>query len=416
MASIKLYHDTRAATKDGRCQIKISISHKGASALLGTGVFVRPEHWCAGNAETEPYIKKTCVGHKALNSIVTERFDRVNSEILVLIKQNEIYTFKNATQLKQYLLAKIEGQGGISFSDYFLKFISQKTNPNTKELYLITFDKVMTLSDGKPVQFEDISASWLLAFEQHIRYLAVNTRGIHLRNIRAVINSAINNEVTEIKYPFRHFKIKKQETKKRSLTIEQIKTIRDYPCEPHMRQYVDIFMLIFYLRGINIVDLCRLTDKNIHNGHIEYYRAKTNRLYFVKIEPEAQKIIDKHRGEKYLLNILDRYKNYQCYRSRLNRNLKQLGPVKILPRKNGRAGKKEFYPIFPELSTYWARHSWATIASKLGIPKDTIAAGLGHGQKTTTDIYIDFDMSKVDEANRMVLDSLRNMDDLKDNA
>ena len=58
----------------------------------------------------------------------------------------------------------------------------------------------------------------------------------------------------------------------------------------------------------------------------------------------------------------------------------------------------------PELTSYYARHSWATIASKLGIQRDTIAKALGHGEKRVTDIYIDFDMSKVDEANRKVLD------------
>ena len=57
-----------------------------------------------------------------------------------------------------------------------------------------------------------------------------------------------------------------------------------------------------------------------------------------------------------------------------------------------------------ELTTYWARHTWATIASELDIPKDTIAAALGHGGNSVTDIYIDFDLKKVDEANRKVLD------------
>ena len=59
---------------------------------------------------------------------------------------------------------------------------------------------------------------------------------------------------------------------------------------------------------------------------------------------------------------------------------------------------------FPGLSIYWARHTWATIASELDIPKETIAKALGHGGSSVTDIYIDFDMRKVDEANRKVID------------
>ena len=60
--------------------------------------------------------------------------------------------------------------------------------------------------------------------------------------------------------------------------------------------------------------------------------------------------------------------------------------------------------MFPHITTYWARHTWATIAASLDIPKETIAAGLGHGGNTVTDIYIDFDRRKVDEANRRVID------------
>ena len=70
----------------------------------------------------------------------------------------------------------------------------------------------------------------------------------------------------------------------------------------------------------------------------------------------------------------------------------------------GRGGKKVFTPLFPNLTTYWARHTWATIAASLDIPKETIAAALGHGGNTVTDIYIDFDQRKVDEANRKVID------------
>ena len=80
--------------------------------------------------------------------------------------------------------------------------------------------------------------------------------------------------------------------------------------------------------------------------------------------------------------------------------LKKIGTVKRV----GLGGKKEYDPLFPKISTYWARHSWATIASSLDISRDVIGHALGHGNNTVTDIYIDFDQAKVDEANRKVLD------------
>ena len=71
----------------------------------------------------------------------------------------------------------------------------------------------------------------------------------------------------------------------------------------------------------------------------------------------------------------------------------------------GRKGKPSaLRSMIPGLTTYWARHTWATIAASLDIPRDTIAHALGHGGNTVTDIYIDFDQKKVDDANRRVLD------------
>lgn len=157
-------------------------------------------------------------------------------------------------------------------------------------------------------------------------------------------------------YHFRKFRIKNETTKKRSLTIDQLRQIKDWPCEDHERQYIDIFMLIFYLMGINIIDLCHL--KEIVNGRVEYRRMKTGRIYSIKLEPEALDIIEKYRGKDYLLNILDRHKNYKNYSHRLNNRLKEFGSVSI-----GKHGKKDKQGAFPYLSTYYARHTWATIGS-----------------------------------------------------
>lgn len=95
----------------------------------------------------------------------------------------------------------------------------------------------------------------------------------------------------------------------------------------------------------------------------------------------------------------DRYRNYRDFAKRLNDNLQLMGETKT-----GKQGKKTRKPLFPKITTYWARHSWATVAASLDIPKETIAAALGHGGNTVTDIYIDFDRKKVDEANRRVID------------
>lgn len=230
--------------------------------------------------------------------------------------------------------------------------------------------------------------------------MKINAYAIHIRNIRAVFNYAIDEEITTL-YPFRKFKIKKEETRKRSLTIEQIRVLKAYPCEEFEERYRDLFMLSFYLIGINIGDMLLLKEENIVNGRIEYHRQKTGKLYSVKIEPEAQGIIDRYKGRQYLLNVLDEYSNYKDFISRINKALKNIGPFE----RKGLGGKKVRQPLFPDLSTYWARHSWATLAAELDIPKETISAGLGHEiGSDVTSIYIKFDQKKVDDANRRVID------------
>ena len=80
--------------------------------------------------------------------------------------------------------------------------------------------------------------------------------------------------------------------------------------------------------------------------------------------------------------------------------LKDIGPYV----RQGLGGRKIRQPLFPKISQYWCRHTWATIAAELDIRKETIAAALGHGGNSVTDIYINFYMRKVDEANRRVID------------
>lgn len=111
----------------------------------------------------------------------------------------------------------------------------------------------------------------------------------------------------------------------------------------------------------------------------------------MKIEPEAQGIIDRYKGRQYLLNVLDEYSNYKDFISRINKALKNIGPFE----RKGLGGKKVRQPLFPDLSTYWARHSWATLAAELDIPKETISAGLGHEiGSDVTSIYIKFDQKR----------------------
>lgn len=289
-----------------------------------------------------------------------------------------------------------------TFVRHFKKFIDSKTNKGTKGVYKHTLDRIRLFDPGiDKKKFEDITLQWLTDFEAFCaRTASKNARNIHLRNIRAVFNNAIDYEITTA-YPFRRFKIRPEATRKRSLSVEELRKLFDYPVEEYAEIYRDCFKLIFMLCGINTVDLWALKSIT-KDGRIEYKRAKTGRLYSIKVEPEAMEIIEKYRGEKGLLCIADRWSDSRNFRHQLNKALQRIGLVE----RKGRGGKKIITAEWPELTTYFARHTWATIAyNDLQIPKDIIAQALGHsGSETVTDIYLDKDPKLVDAANRRVLD------------
>lgn len=397
MAKINFYLDTRASGLDKPAPLKISIRHRNQSTFIPTGISLLPEQW--------DDIARKVVNHPrkaAYNNMLAHRILDVESEVLRLSEQGVLSSMK-MTDLRAAIMQMLDPHPEVDTSKLFISrfrlFMERKDNPRTKEIYEATLSRILAFDKQcEQLSFEQVDKTWLTQFEKFLAKSApsVNARSIHLRNIRAVFNDAIDDEITHA-YPFRQFKIKRAATVKRSLSVEALRELFNYPVEEHQRKYLDMFKLTFMLIGINICDLCHL--KGIKGGRVEYQRAKTHRLYSIKVEPEALEIIERYKGKDWLLNPLDRYENYKQYARHLNDALQAIGEVEI-----GKQGRKTIKPLHPELTTYWARHTWATIAASLDIPKETIAAALGHGGNTVTDIYIDFDQRKVDEANRRVLD------------
>ena len=397
MATLKFYLDTRSAKKDGTFPLKIGVTQNTKRVFINLNISLKKEQW--------DEINRKVVGHPQriiLNNLIKTKMLEAESIMFRLSQEGKLDSM-DVNSIRNAILGVPEEPDDheTTFAEQFRMSIERKIKPRTKDIYQATLNRIRDFCpDFEKLKFEDITKKWLDDFDRYLssRSPSRNARNIHLRNIRAVFNEAIDDDVTTC-YPFRRYKLKNVATPKRSLTVEELRTLFNYPCEDHEEKYRDIFKLIFYLAGINIVDLCHLKSSDIHHGRIEYYRSKTSRFYSIKLEPEAVEIIDKYRGRNWLLDILDRYNDYRDYARRMNENLKLIGETRI-----EKHGRKVKHPLFPNITTYWARHSWATIASSIDIPKDTIAAALGHGEETVTDVYIDFDQRKVDNANRLVID------------
>lgn len=399
MAKLKIYLDARAVPEGRPAPLKLSITHKGRTALLSLGVAVMPSQWDMKNGKVCQHKNKA-----AINSYIENRVAEAEAALMRLVVNGECESL-SVMQIRDKIKSALDGrpERRESFVDCLLSFAKNKKE-GTRGLYMQTLRRMEAYDAGiRDKGFEDITREWLQGFDRFMERTSPskNARNIHLRNIRAVFNDAIDDDKTTA-YPFRKFKIRPVPTAKRSLTVEQLRTLFDYPVEEYQRRHLDMFKLTFYLIGINTVDLYNL-ERITADGRVEYVRAKTGREYSIKVEPEAMEIIERYRGKKKLLDIADTYNNHVDWRKRMNTALQRIGEVEI-----GKHGKKSVSPIFPEITTYWARHTWATLAAELEIPKETIAAALGHGGNTVTDIYINFNNRKIDEANRKVIDFVSN--------
>lgn len=401
MATIKLYLDTRANAAGTPAPVKIALNMHGDTVMQSTGIKIMPDQWDKKSCKVVKHPQK-----QILNTMLASRLNEWEMALLKLVETGEARNTKSASELKRKIVEVLspkdtEEEAGDFFAHY-IKYASNRRTSGTREAYRQTLRRMEAFDkDIRTRTFEDINKRWLTDFEAFMAQTAhsANSRAFHFRNIRAVFNDALDEEITKA-YPFRKFKIRKEPTAKRSLSVEQLRTLATFPCEEYQKQYRDIFMLMFYLIGVNAVDLFKAKRDAVSGGRFEYIRSKTYKPYSIKIEPEAKVLLEKYKGKEHLISVMDTRNDYKAYLHRMNDALKRIGDVSVCNSK----GKKVYKPLFPKISQYWCRHSWATIAASLEIPKETIAAALGHGGNTVTDIYIDFDRRKVDEANRRVID------------
>ncbi|MCD8291040.1 MAG: site-specific integrase [Prevotella sp.] len=234
-----------------------------------------------------------------------------------------------------------------------------------------------------------------------IHGLSLNSISFYMRILRAVYNRAIEQGVTDDKKPFRHVFTGSEKTQKRAVSLQEIKRIRnlDLSLKPNLELARDIFLFLFYCRGMSFIDAAFLEKKDIKNGVITYRRHKTGQVIHVKIVRQIREIIDLYSvgNSPYLLPIIsetskDKRKQYESALHKINNGLKEIGKLAKMP-----------IPI----TTYVSRHSWATIAKYKRIPISVISDALGHDSEITTQIYLaSIDMSIIDRANELIIRDL----------
>lgn len=394
------YVDTTRSNSDGTYPVYVVVKNKQGRFFVNTGL-----------TTTDKLVGMLFPKADKAGKTKTTLLGKYIADIEVLCLQSELSKTDNK-QLKKEIQEKVFGMvpKTSTLSDYIYEFAGTKTE-QTRSIYELTARKVMDFDSKAGLS---IDKEWIESFRSHYieEGMSINGVGKELRNIRAVFNWARKRGLTQ-NYPFLDYHIVEEETVPNNISVEDLRKLRDYPCESWQKPYVDFFFLSFYLAGINPVDLLSLKSDAIKDGHLTFVRQKTNKQGSTKIRtitlpvlPEAQEIIDRYPSEEgWLTGFMDCRNSYRSFARACNDALQKVGPSHKVKDKVGKLRKMEYEPICPEITLYSARYSFGSIAANdLDISERTIGMCLGHSwAKNVTSRYMATDQRKIDNAVRRVI-------------
>ena len=285
-------------------------------------------------------------------------------------------------------------------------------NFGTAHVYRSSLNAIITYCGGEDFTFNEITPEWLKGFEIHLRKrkCSWNTVSTYMRILRAVYNRAVdNNEAKYIPRLFRYVYTGTRAEHQRALETGNVEKIFAglillSGVNPAMQRARHFFILMFLMRGMPFVDLAYLRKSDLHGNVITYRRRKTGRPLSVTLTNEAMRIVRMYMNQDvhspYLFSFLrspegtmEAYREYQLALRSFNRQLLILGELLGIP---------------DRLSSYTARHTWATTAYYCEVHPGIISQAMGHSSITVTETYLKpFQNKKIDEANKLIIDFIK---------
>ncbi len=405
MVYYKTILDERRPRTDGIYPIVIRITFNRQNTTISTGTRVEKQYW----DEKSCQLKSNHPNYSAINPSVLEAFLKVQRAVHLLNDANEFSFEALREQLTEKKPVIIRNISFYDFAQGIIKDMLEVNRVGNAIVYRTAVNRLTDFCDNKKLKFTQIDYAFLEKFKRALIKDGAkpNTVGNYFRSIRALYNKAIKFKIVDRSYyPFIDISIKTEKTAKRAIPVGQLKKLGMVFLEKnsptwHARNY---FLLSFSLIGISFTDLAYLTSRNLSDGRLRYKRRKTHKEYDIKLTDLASHIFGLYRGRnsKYLLPILhaniipDSMEAKKIIAQWIKTTNKWL---KRLAQNNG---------IQEEVTTYVARHTWATTAKRLGYSNEVIAEALGHeyGNKITN-IYLDaFDKEVIDSLNEKVLEGL----------
>jgi len=386
------------ALKNNEYPLMIRVTKDRKRHYLSLGVSLHPDHW--DFSKNKP--KKSCPNKEELEALIIEKSRIINKVILEFKTIDKDFT---AEMLIEKVTRSTKKMLVHDFFQELIKQFKEEKRLNYAASHQHLYNSLVRFNKNLNIYFQEIDNKWLKKYESWLRSndSSENTIGIRFRTLRAVYNRAIEEEIVKPEYyPFKKYKVSKhrEPTIKRAITKDDInKVIAFRGNTPYQCLSVDIFTFSYYMGGINFVDIAHLTEKNIIDNQLVYKRKKTKKLIRLPLQPKAIELIEKYRKEDgaYLFPILSTFHETEV--QKMNRVRKV---IKKINRELREIGRELNIPV--NLTTYVARHSFATVLKRSGVNIGIISECLGHSEISTTLIYLDsFENSQIDEAMKNLL-------------
>ncbi|HOW26011.1 MAG TPA: site-specific integrase [Bacteroidales bacterium] len=397
MIKAKIVLFTSKTLKDETHPVLLRITQGEKLAYLSMGVSCRLDQWDDGD-----WLKKNFPNAVRWNNRIRAKLAEAEKYILKQEEEDKPCTPKD-------VILTLRGETNIvsffTFTEKEISKMKQAKQLGNADCYETAMNQVKEFMKEKDLLLTEINYKFLTELEAYFRSRGnkPNTISNYMRTIRAIYNRAIKEGlIPESPYPFDQYKIKYQDPMKRAITREDMRKVRDLDLEVDSPLWIarSMFMFSFYAMGMNIIDMALLKSKDIKDGYMHYQRMKTGHEYKIKISTEMQAILDhfckdKKKGD-YVFPIVEHKELDQIRRDiKLKTHLFN-DYLKAIAKEVG---------IQTNLSTYVARHTWATLANRSNVNIGIIAEGLGHRDIKTTQTYLaKFGSEELDKANELITD------------
>ena len=384
--------------KNNESPLMLRICKDGKRKYESIGISILPSLW--DFKQNKPTRK--CPNKEYIERLIAEKVKVYTDKVIEFKSQEKEFT---ATSLMEKVNKPVKRK---TVQEVFNQYIQELESANRlryADMYKCTMHSLIKFNKHLDIPFSDMDTIWLKRYEVWLQSqgLAINTLGTRFRHLRVIYNFAIEEKIVKSEYyPFNSFKVSKlsQTTAKRSIQKGEILSVLNYQGQTPLECLaIDLCTFSSLAAGINFGDIARLTKDNILENRLIYIRKKTQKQIKVSLQEQAIKLIQKYSmpDNPYLFPILSNF--HKTEQQKVNRIHKIIAKVNKSLKE---IGERLNIPI--DLTTYVARHSFATVLKRSGVNTSLICEALGHSSERVTQIYLDsFGNDQMEDAMKNLL-------------